>query len=661
MSEHVWPFKALSLHASCVASTLFCTPAFADALDPIVVTASRSEQTVSQTGSSVAVVSADMIGKTASKGLADALRGVPGLEVREAAGIGSATSITIRGSAPGQTLVLIDGVRIGDSSAIDGSVDFGNLAAVDIERVEVLRGPQSALYGSDAMGGVINIITRKAEGSPRRSVAIEGGSYGTVHARASVSGSTDRLSYSFGIDGIHSDGFPRYGYRINRPLFMANGVTPLPPLPWGDPTNRGGATGRISYRLSDSATLEFGLSGFGNAIRFDNAFASIPSNVFSARNHSSATIVQGFSRLSWASMDGALKNQITVFGSLTDRMIAQTEACFDAFFTSFDCRNGFRGTRQGAEYQGDYSFGSSGVLTFGARTETETARTTQDPAPAGSFTPVSARQTTNSTFLQYRLPVGSRLDFSLGGRIDSVSAGPTFGTWRATASYRLEETGTRLHGSIGTGAKAPSLFQRFSQFGNARLSAEESIGGDFGIEQKFLDDRASIDITAFANRYRNLVGFGFALGCTAAQVFGCYYNVGRADTRGVEISANVVVVPEVWKARASYTYMSARDLVAGAPLLQRPRTQGSASVTYTGIPNLELEGRVIFVGPRLDFAFPPVRLGAYARFDAIASYRIDSRISLHARVENLTNARYEEIYNFGVAGRSIYGGVKVVW
>ena len=146
MSDQVRPSKAFLLHAGCVLNTLFCLSAQADPLDPIVVTASRSEQTVSQTGSSVSVISTETIEKSSSKGIADALRGVAGLEVREASGIGSATSITIRGSAPGQTLVLVDGVRIGDATATDGAVDFGNLSAPDIERIEVLRGPQSALY-----------------------------------------------------------------------------------------------------------------------------------------------------------------------------------------------------------------------------------------------------------------------------------------------------------------------------------------------------------------------------------------------------------------------------------------------------------------------------------------------------------------------------------
>ena len=183
----------------------------------------------------------------------------------------------MRGSNPGETLVLIDGVRIGDPTATDGSLDFGNLSAVDIERIEVLRGPQSALYGSDAMGGVINIITRKGAQAPHRTVTVEAGSYGTISTRATMSGGDDVWTYSLGVNALHADGFPRYGYRIDRPLMIGDGVTPLPPLPADDPTNKGGASGRFSYRLSDDVTVDAGFSLFGNALRFDNPYAMIAS------------------------------------------------------------------------------------------------------------------------------------------------------------------------------------------------------------------------------------------------------------------------------------------------------------------------------------------------------------------------------------------------
>ena len=589
------------------------------------------------------------------------LRGIAGVEVRERGGTGAESYVSIRGASPGQTLVLIDGVRVGDPASTEGAVDFGNLVAPDIERIEVLRGPQSALYGSDAMGGVINIITRRGGGPLKRSVTLEGGSYGTLHSRGAVSGGDDNFNYSFAIDALHTDGFPRYGYRIGRPLTYGFGAGPLPPLPWGDPTNKGGASGRVSYRLSDSARIEGGFFAADNSIRFDNPSASLPGDVFSARNHSRATFLQGYARLTTDAFDGALQNQFTVFGNLTDRNNYQTEACFDLLFNAFDCRNGYRGGRRGAEYQGDLKVGTFGILTFGLRTETETASTSQSPAPTGTFTPISAQQTTNSVYAQHKVSIGERLDVTYGGRIDAVANGPTFATWRTTASYRLNDEGTRLHASAGTGAKTPSLFQRFSQYGSAALNPEQSVGFDAGVEQRLFNNRLTLDVTGFDNRYRNLIGFDTVASCTAAQIFGCYYNVGRAVTRGVEASADAVIIPDELKARATYTFMYARDLTLNTPIYQRPRNQASASVVYTGIAKWELEGRVTFVGTRLDFASPPVNLAPYAKLDVFANYKLNDSISLFGRIENLTNARYSEVFNYGVAGRSYYAGLKATW
>ena len=245
-SRAVLAFAVLS-----AASTL---GARADQLPEIVVTADRVEEPIGQTGASVTVIHAAEVEKLGMKGVADVLRGAAGLDVDEAGGAGAATQVHLRGATPGQTLVLIDGVRIGDAAATDGSVDFGNLAPVDIDRIEILRGPQSALYGSDAMGGVINIITRKESKTPRRNVTVEAGSYGTLSTRATLSGGDDRWTYSLGVNLLHSDGFPRYGYRIDRPLYDGAG-DPLQPLPADDPTNKGGLAGRFTYKLSETATM----------------------------------------------------------------------------------------------------------------------------------------------------------------------------------------------------------------------------------------------------------------------------------------------------------------------------------------------------------------------------------------------------------------------
>ena len=226
-------------------------------LPDVVVTADRIAEPITATGSSITVIPGSQVAKWGTQGITETLREAVGVEVTPSGGPGTQTSVRIRGGDPGAVLVLVDGMRIGNVAATDGSLDFGNLTAVNIDRIEVLRGPQTALYGSDAMAGVINIITKKGtSGEPQRSVSVEGGSYGTISGRASMSGGDEDWTYSLGVNAMYTDGFPQYGYRINRPLTIGDGVTPLPPLPFEIPTPRAApmAISRTSFRRPRAST-----------------------------------------------------------------------------------------------------------------------------------------------------------------------------------------------------------------------------------------------------------------------------------------------------------------------------------------------------------------------------------------------------------------------
>ncbi len=275
--------------------------------------------------------------------------------------------MTLRGGNAGQVLVMIDGVPIGNVAGTDGSLDFGNLSAVDIDRIEIVRGPQSSLYGSDAMSGVINIITKKGKkGEQRRTVTIEGGSYGTVQGTATVSGSTDNWIYALGVTNMYTNGFPSYGYRVNRPLFLSDGVTPLPPLPSTLSLGQGRApTANFTYTIGPDASVDFGFNVFGNNLQLSNPGAPHPSDVFSPYNTSTTWIGDGFVRAN--ATTGILTNHLTVFANTTDSSDRLTEACYDANFNAFNCTNYYRGTRWGAEYQGQLAFGVYGSLIVGAR------------------------------------------------------------------------------------------------------------------------------------------------------------------------------------------------------------------------------------------------------------------------------------------------------
>ena len=233
--------------AGCVALLVFGSGAYAqdsNQLPVTVVTPDRSAEPITNTASAISVVDGQTITQSNPGSLVDALRSVPGLDVTETGGPGRATSVRLRGANPGQTLVLIDGIRANDPTAPGADFDFSMVPVGAIDHIEVLRGPQSALYGSDAIGGVINIITKKGGGAPVNNVRAEGGSYGTGALTGSTVGSLGPWSYAVAGSGIHSDSFSAYGYRV--PAIEA-----LVPHLENDPYNRLSGSARVGYDAGD--------------------------------------------------------------------------------------------------------------------------------------------------------------------------------------------------------------------------------------------------------------------------------------------------------------------------------------------------------------------------------------------------------------------------
>lgn len=643
-------------------------PNFARAQEPaslgeITVTADRIDEPVNATGSDVTVIPGSRIQQWGANGVTEVLREAVGVNVTQNGGPSSLTTVTLRGASAGQALVMIDGVPIGNVSGTDGSLDFGNLSAIDIDRIEIVRGPQSSLYGSDAMSGVINIITKKGKkGEQRRTVTVEGGSYGTIQGAASASGASDNWTYALGVTNTYSAGFPSYGYRVDRPLTYGFGLGPLPPLPNTMPSDKGAANGNFTYTIGPNASVDFGFNVFGNTLRLADPGASLPADVFSPYNTSTTWIGDGFIRAN--ATTGILTNHLTVFANTTDSSNRVAEQCYDAGYNAFNCTDSYRGSRWGAEYQGQLAFGTYGSLIFGARNMIESMSTSESPNPGdGSFTPVGAQQTTNSVYGEYRLPLLSRLDLTFGGRVDAIQDGQTFVTGRVTAAYHIDETGTKLRAAFGNGAKAPTLYQRFSPYGDPELQPETNVGGEIGVDQKLFHDRLTLSATAYNTFYTNLIGFGLVSSCTAAQAAfgGCYYNVGTEQTRGVEVTADASLVPDVLHARGGYTYTYAENTQKHTMQLYVPLNAGYLSLVYSGVPILEVEPRLLLVGPRPAYDFygsaGHVTLAGYARLDCIVKYKINDTFTAFVRGENLTNANYELVYNYGTPGVSVYAGL----
>jgi vitamin B12 transporter len=642
--------------AACLVLSPFCGAANAQSasqtLPDLVVTADRTPEPISSTGSDISVISNQTLATSNQTSVVDALRTVPGLMVTQAGGPAGTTGVMLRGANTGQTLVLIDGIRVMDPTGTAGDFNFATLAPGMIDRVEVLKGPQSALYGSDAMGGVINIITKKGTGPAQFNLRTEAGSYGTVATTGSMNGSSGPWSYAMSVTGQHSNGFSSYGYRI--PSIEAK----YPNLE-KDGFDRIGGSARIGYDAGEGFRFDAGMTSTFTRSAYDNAFDPVPDTPSNANQLQQ----QIWAKAAFDSLGGMLTQSITAFAS-------QTSRTFNDYYTGFNLppseqsatSTDFIGHSVGAEYQGTLRMGQAGSLIYGARTQHETADTFASvllPIPTPRIQTLTAQQDTNSVFALWNLPVGDRLTLSLGGRVDDVVDVSAFATWRATAAYNITETGTKLRASAGTGAKAPSLYQLYSEYGNASLKPEESIGYDAGIDQTLFNGRVTLSLTGFYNKFDNMIDF--TTDGTPTQPYGHYINVARAETYGLELGGNVELVPGLLRLKTAYTFLKAYDLNTGLVLARRPEHTAQFALSYTPTPDWLIEPRILTMSGRFSSTNELNPLAAYTRVDLYTEYKIDKNWKVFARGENIFNEHYQEVLNYGTTGPAVYGGFNATW
>jgi vitamin B12 transporter len=636
--------------AGCLALFAFGNDASAQNVTQLpvtVVTADRSAEPITNTASAISVVGQETLNQTNQGSLVDALRSVPGLDITETGGPGRATSVRLRGANSGQTLVLIDGVRANDPTAPGADFDFSMFPAGTIERIEVLRGPQSALYGSDAIGGVINIITKKGGGPAVSNLRAEGGTYGTGALSGSTVGSQGPWSYALAGSGIHSDSFSAYGFRV--PALEA-----LFPHMEIDPYNRLSGSTRVGYDAGEGVRFSAGLLSNYTRANYDAGFGAFPTETpsFSTKQYSQADVNAAVD-----TFEGRWTHSITTFADRSDRSFHDVSYFKDTLpKDTTSTISDFIGDRVGAEYQGIFRAGTFGTLTYGAKEEQESARlynTNLLPTFSPRMLTIAPRQETRSLFALYQLPLFERLNLSLGGRVDDVVGTNRFETWRATAAYLLPETGTKLRASAATGAKAPSLYQLYSIFGTPTLRPEQSFGYDGGIDQTLFGGRVTLSVTGFSNRLKNLIDFD--------TVSMHYFNVTRAATSGLEVESNVQLVPSYLDLRMAYTNLRARDLSTGLVLQRRPEHILNLALAFTPTHQWLIEPRVVLVSKRFSGNGETLPLAAYARTDLYTSYKIDKTWQVFARGENIFDTRYQEVFNYGTTGMAFYGGIDATW
>lgn len=597
---------------------------------PVVVTATRTALARDRSPASVTVLTGERLRAQGITTLADALRQVPGLTVVRSGGTGAVTSLFTRGSESRHTKVLLDGIPVNEAG---GAIDLSTLSTDDLDRIEIVRGPASVLYGSDAMAGVVQLFTRTGRGPARLETAARGGGFGSYDADAALGGGDGRLD--FGVAGARhaTDGIQLFnsGYRQNVASMHAG------------MRGRAGDV-RATLRYTDNE-FHFPTNGSGqvvdsNAVRRDGRIAA-------ALEAGYLLLPAAELRLSLASHD--------VHAATDDRPDSPGDTAGYYYAT------GDRSRRRSGDLRLTLALPASVQLALGAQVEREwQASETQSNFGNAGFT---ARRRNTGLYGQLLLAPAEPYTLALGTRYDHNERFGDFLTYRAAASARLAEA-TRLRASVGTAFREPTFLENYGGayvIGNPALSPEHALSADVGVEQD-VGTRLVLGATYFANSFRDLIDYRFS---TSEPNF---FNVARTRATGAELELRATLGAGL-HADAAFTYLDARVaepgtsrrstavFAPGARLLRRPLHSLDAGLAYRAAAG-RLELRVHRAGTREDVYYAPdfsatrVTLPSYLRADLSGEASLGGRatglpaLTATVRVENVLDARYTEAAGF---------------
>jgi vitamin B12 transporter len=632
----------LSLLSLALVSFAVAAPAFAtDTLEAVVVTATRTLQPAEKTGDSISVITDSDLEAQQIVSVADALQQTPGLEVVRNGGAGQTTTVSIRGAESGQTLVLVDGVRINDPSTVDDEAVLGDLLANNIDRIEILRGPQSTLYGSDAIGGVVNILTRRGDTPFAIRASAEGGSFDSYRVNAAANGTLSDVEYGAAANFTHSNGISAADSRNGNP--ETDGYTNL------------GLTANVRAKLSDAISLDLRSYYTKSRDDFDDNFIFIPPSTFRVADspvYGMDDLLAGYAGLNVSLFGGRFSNRFAVIGSDSNRRT------FDSPFYLPQHEDFIaRGHAARLEYQGIVDLDDDNQITFGA----ESQRITLDTGTPG-FPATRGHDRIDGAYAQAQSTVWRQLTLTGGIRFDHDQQFGGHTSLKLAAAWLLNGGTTVLRGNYGDGFKAPTLYELFSEFNNPNgLAPETAHGWEAGVDQALLDKRVRLSVTYFDRRTRNLIEFfdcfsGISPIC-AVRPFGYYYNVGRTEAHGLEMEA-AAQLTDVLSLSANLTDMSAVDLSTGNDLARRPQILANLNATWTPAPGTSLGAGLFYVGRRFDDANNAVPLASHAVANLFASHALNDHLELYGRIENLFAARYEPVFGYGAPGRAFFGGLR---
>lgn len=617
-------------------------------LDPIIVTATKLETPAKEVASSVTIVTEEEIQSKQHTSVLETLRDVPGVDVVRQGGPGQQTSVFIRGANSHHTLILIDGIELNDPSTPSRAFDFAHLTTDNIERIEILRGPNSTLYGSDALGGVINVITKRGQGSPRLTVSAEGGSYETYREKVELSGGSDLINYNLTASYLESNGIWSASHKD------------------GNSERDGYDNLSVSSRIGLTPTDYFDIDFFLRYTKADTDIDAYPGPLGDDPNYTSAFESIALRTQAGLFLFDDLWEQKLGF-SLTD-YDRENDNKPDPLKPDDIDKSSYESTIYKIDWQNNLYLHKYNTLTLGLDYEKERANArslgtfTSYGMPFSVDSEMGSKKThTIGYFIQDQVKIWDSFFTTLGFRIDDHNKFGSEATYRITSTYLIEPTGTKLKATYGTGFKAPTIFQLYSpDYGNQDLKPEEVKGWDVGLEQTFFHGKSLVTFTYFENDFENLIDTAVN---ETTSVFE-FLNIEEAKTKGIEITASLEPTKNT-TLKLSYVYTEAKDEKEDERLVRRPRDKFSLDINQRFLDKGNINLNILYVGEREDKFFNEatfeggrIDLSSYTLVNLAASYNVSERLRLFGRVDNLFDKEYVELWGYDTAGISGYAGAE---
>lgn len=611
-------------------------------LEPVVVSATKTPVPLHQVTSAVEVWTEEDLRQRQVKTLLEAFRLTQGTAVLQNGGPGGIANVRMRGGTSSQTLVLIDGAIV--NSATLGSFNFAHLTTDNIEKIEIVRGAQSTLWGADAMGGVINITTKRGQGAPKAGAFFEYGSFNTLREGGHLSGSKGPFDFSLALSRWDTTGISQINDR--------RGATER------DAYRNWQASSRLGMALPRNGRLDFNFRWWKASLNIDNSFG--PSDVIGAGNDSERFIFSGQYRQSWTdwwthgltlsrSQDAGLFDPGTLQRNLSTGMTR----------VPFGGPNETRVVANRIESQHDFRLNQYVTLTAGYQLREQLGE---------NDTGLSEKiVSSHAGFGQMQLNLFNRFFATAGVRHDAYNVFGDATTYRVTGGYLVKETNTKIRSSYATGFRAPTINELFwPDFGNSDLEPEKSQSFDVGIDQTLFADRVTISGGYFWNRYRDLIQTIQSAPVCGTGPFGANYcpiNVASAKSQGWEGSVNIVMVQEQplmkrLELKGQYTMTLTRDLMTGARLRRWPVDQASLSLYYQPVDSLNMILDFRFAASQFNDRENTQPVSSFNVVNLAVNYALSDQFQAYVRVDNLFDEEYEEILFFGTPGRSVFGGIR---